>query len=175
MELGRNLERLQDESGGKQREQDRDEQRLENLGEAAGDHLMHGGGLGGAEGSADSATIRAGFCFDRFHSGDLRSFLPEYSERDSGSSLFRFLLAAALGCRKPLASVPDFHLECFLMLGPGFIAEAVFGHAEPALLKPFLQRGFVVGALEAFDSFFERGIEQAAAKKRRRRAKPPSR
>ena len=74
-------------------------------------------------------------------------------------------LLRALGRGKFAALVPDFDFKGFLCSGPDSLRTRYVGSAEAALLKPFLQGGFVVGALEAFDAAGQSGVEQAAAKK----------
>src|ERR1700728_442011 len=50
------------------------------------------------------------------------------------------------GRGEPFAAVPHLNLENFLVFGPRLAANAVFHRRARALLQPFLQRRFVVGA-----------------------------
>src|ERR1035437_1294798 len=58
--------------------------------------------------------------------------------------------------------MPDFDLERLLVLRSKFIPHAIFHGAQSPLLKPFLQRRFVVGALQSFDRAFQCWVEQSA-------------
>ena len=64
-----------------------------------------------------------------------------------------------MGRGKAEIRVPHFDLERFLMLRAGLAVNAVLDRRKSALLHPFLQRGFVIGAFEHFGVSGERGIE----------------
>ena len=73
----------------------------------------------------------------------------EACESNFRCGLLCFLLAAAFRVRQFLLGEPHFHFECFLVFGAEFIAHAVLNGPQPTLLQPFLQRGLVIGAIQA--------------------------
>jgi hypothetical protein len=89
----------------------------------------------------------------------------EAFERQQRRGLLGFFFAAAVRGGKSAAAVPDFDLESLLMFGAGFAPYSILYRAEAALLKPFLQRGFVVRPLETFHAAFQRGDQERSSKK----------
>ena len=89
----------------------------------------------------------------------------EALERPPGRILLSFFLAAAVRGGKPAAAMPDFDLEGLLVFRAGFAPYSILYRAEASLLKPFLQRGLVIGPLEAFDTSFESRQDESASQK----------
>ena len=88
-----------------------------------------------------------------------------------GSRLLGLFLAAAFGRRKPAARMPHFHFKYFLVIGAGFLVDTILDAAQRALLQPLLQRGFVIGTMQALVLGEQRRLDQGAAEKRGRGGK----
>ena len=61
--------------------------------------------------------------------------------------------------------MPHFDFENFLMVGSRFPVNAVLSGAEGALLQPFLQRGFEIGACKSSCLAEKSRLDQSAAEK----------
>src|ERR1700728_1353355 len=92
-------------------------------------------------------------------------------QRRSCSALFRFLFASPFRAGKFFSGVPSFYLECLLVVWAGFAAYTIFHRRQVALLQPFLQSGFIVGAFQTEGFAAESRSQQSALKKRNSRGK----
>ena len=103
--------------------------------------------------------MRASLSFQNLHRGLRRSLLG-------------FLFCAAFAAGHPLAADPNIHLKLFLVVGPAFAGEPVFGGRLATALQEFLQRGLAVRVSNSFAALDNGLLEEEPFKHFSRGAQP---